>query len=96
MRLWFVATYGAIEMCFDWLIDWQRVQIFDVLCAYVAQTVADFFNGVNMSQSKTWCQIRYLLFIYTKGRFLSSFHIYQFSHVHLHAAPRVTTTTAVS
>ena len=22
MRLWFVATYGAIEMCFDWLIDW--------------------------------------------------------------------------
>jgi len=22
MRLWFVATYGAIEMCFDWLIDY--------------------------------------------------------------------------
>ena len=27
MRLWFVATYGAIEMCFDWLIDWKHFTV---------------------------------------------------------------------
>jgi len=44
MRLWFVATYGAIEMYFDWLIDW----LIDWLACTVSLKVHCIVS--------TWCE----------------------------------------